>query len=344
MKQLGNHHMVSSMVHFTIVNSIFFFLALAMVAMRLYSRIYTKAGFGWDDGFIVLSMALAISLMAVEVLLCKSGIGHPVAILDSNIPLLIQLITIHHILFVATVLARRLSVLCFYLRVFSRNPSVRKAAQFIIVFFLLWAATSIIGLLAICRPHAADEDKCDRAAIMDNSSAFSVIGDMLVLIIPLPAIWNLHMELRDRIKMTVLFLLGIVVTIIAVARRVTVEKLDFSTSEFAIMSQNPLALAVLESNMGIICASLPTVQILFRDWKDKLLRCNTATDEHQRKTPDRGSNEAPDEPFSVQLERGGCQYVVPDSAAKPPLHLSPNIYTQRMSIQLRGQEIVEGEK
>jgi hypothetical protein len=37
---------------------------------------------------------------------------------------------------------------------------------------------------------------------------FSVIEDVLILCLPLPVVWRLQMRLREKIELTVLFLIG----------------------------------------------------------------------------------------------------------------------------------------
>lgn len=66
MDQLKRFPIVPEMVGFTVANSIVCFLALAVVVLRIYSRIITKAGFGWDDGFIVASMTTGLALLIIE--------------------------------------------------------------------------------------------------------------------------------------------------------------------------------------------------------------------------------------------------------------------------------------
>lgn len=40
-------------------------LTIVVIGLRLYSRRLTRAGFGWDDGFIVLSTLLVNAMLIV---------------------------------------------------------------------------------------------------------------------------------------------------------------------------------------------------------------------------------------------------------------------------------------
>lgn len=58
--------MVPHMVTFMVVNSIICFLALAVVGLRIHTRLTTKAGLGYDDALIILAMAAGLALLVLE--------------------------------------------------------------------------------------------------------------------------------------------------------------------------------------------------------------------------------------------------------------------------------------
>lgn len=184
-----------------------------------------------------------------------------------------RLITVHNMLFAGTVLTNKLSILWFYLRIFTRSPKTRIAAGISMAFFLAWTLACVIITLVGCPPRLSRTKgkPCNRTAQLDNMSALSIFGDVLVLLLPLPAIWNLHVHLHTKIKISFLFLFGIIVTGVAILRCVTVVQEDFRNPEFTINSQYALAYSVLEPNLGIVCANVPMMQIIFTTWKAKFL-------------------------------------------------------------------------
>ncbi|KAI0377672.1 hypothetical protein F5Y04DRAFT_291719 [Hypomontagnella monticulosa] len=276
MTQFGTHPMVPEMISFLVTNSIICLCAVVLVGLRFYSRFSTAAGFGWDDGFTLASILVGVNLLSVLGLLSTSGIGHPIAEIGdmTHLDNLVEMITAHNLLFVLGVLTNKLSILCFYIRIYSRNQKLCWAAKGFIVFFLIWGVICATGLYVLCRPVVTRPggNTCDRQTVFVHSSALSLFGDVVVLLLPLPVLWNLHMNLRTKVKLTLLFLIGIIVTAISVVRIVVLIRQDFKNPEFAIFSQEPLSYAVLEPNLGIICASLPMVQNLWASWRPKLPR------------------------------------------------------------------------
>ncbi|KAI1413148.1 hypothetical protein F5Y13DRAFT_198886 [Hypoxylon sp. FL1857] len=325
---IGSFRMVPRMVVFFATASAISFLALVAVILRLYSRFATKVGFGWDDGFILISMGFGIGLLNIEGILCISGIGYPFAEASNNKLLLIRLIMVHNAMFVLTSVTNNISILCFYLRTLKANSTIRMAAMTFIAFLFLWGLVSLVDLFAICHPGNNDtgENACNRESIMKDSSTLSTAGDIIVLLLPLPAIRNLHLNLRDIIKVSLLFFLGVVVTAIAILRYIAVIRQDFESPEFAIISQDSLAYAVLEANMGILCACLPMLHGLLIAWRAKASnRTHNATESPQN---------------ASHLDNNALNKALPD----PPIPLEDRRYKYEWSVSagsnsIRGQTL-----
>ncbi|OTB02996.1 hypothetical protein M426DRAFT_13033 [Hypoxylon sp. CI-4A] len=265
MSQVGAFPIVPHMASFIARTSIAYLIALVLVGLRIYSRILTKAGLGWDDSFIITSTASALVLLGMEALLCTIGIGYSMAEVGDNKELLIQLLTVSNLVFVITTLTYKLGILCFYLRVFTQGRKLRIAIKFVIGFFIVWALVSIIDLFVVCHPDLGgpDSDSCDRGSVFRDSSALCIFGDMAALALPLPAIWKLQASRRTKIKITVLFHLGVLVTLVAILRMRSIIHTNFKDTEVGIITQDSVGYAGLEPVVGIICACLPMVHNLF---------------------------------------------------------------------------------
>ncbi|KAI0837681.1 hypothetical protein F5Y06DRAFT_297541 [Hypoxylon sp. FL0890] len=308
---IGSFPMVPHMVRLFATISVVSSLALLAVVLRLYGRFATKTGFGWDDGFILISMAFGIGLLNIEGL----RIGYPIAEVGRNTPLLLQLIAVHNVMFVVTIVTNKFSILCFYMRIFATESKIRFAAMISIAIMFIWGLISTVDVFAICHPEQNDiEDACNRGAMMKDSSALSIIGDIIVLLLPLLETRNLDTNLRTKIKIGLLYVLGGVITAISILRYLAVVRQEFESLEFAIVSQDSLAYAVLEANLGILCASLPMVQNLFSFWKAKISNhVNNTADSPQRDS---------------HLENSGLSNVVSD----PPIALEDGRYKYEWSV------------
>jgi hypothetical protein len=108
----------------------------------------------------------------------------------------------------------KLSILLFYLRLF---PS-RKFAYFAyanMAYTIAWAISTWIVNLTTCTPIAYFYDKtipnghCRNQAISGSiNGSLSLFGDIMILILPIPMVLRLQIDLRRKIALLGIFLLG----------------------------------------------------------------------------------------------------------------------------------------
>ncbi|OTA97101.1 hypothetical protein M434DRAFT_27172 [Hypoxylon sp. CO27-5] len=236
-------------------NSVAYLLALVAVGLHLYSRFATKVGFGWHDGFVLMSMVFGTILLYIEGLLYTSGIGYPIAEVGSNRRLLIELIMIYYVMFVLTIITTKISMLCLYFRILTTYSKTRMAITIFIGIFLMWGLVSIVDTLTVCHleKNNTREESRSPEAMMKGSSALSIVGDVVVFLLPLPAIWNLRTNRHTKIDIGIFLICGIMITSISILLCVVVASQDFQNPEFAILSQGSIAYAAIEATTGIAC-------------------------------------------------------------------------------------------
>ena len=109
----------------------------------------------------------------------------------------------------------KISVLCFYLRIFGPDPTFRLCNSILIFVVAAWAVATVLTEGLICRPWSAawtanaPPPKCgnpDLAYWVPN--IVNVATDILVLILPLPSISRLQISKRRRIGLSMVFLTG----------------------------------------------------------------------------------------------------------------------------------------
>lgn len=107
----------------------------------------------------------------------------------------------------------RSGIILLYLRIFGRS-------QYRIVFLLVWAYTIlwavvfIIVSLVECRPLASAWQRSipgtciDLAAFQLGMGVLNIIGDILVLVAPVPIVWKLRASKGKKIAILGIFALG----------------------------------------------------------------------------------------------------------------------------------------
>ena len=84
-----------------------------------------------------------------------------------------------------------------------------------IAFTIMWAIATWIVNLTVCTPVAYYYDKtikggtCRNQAISGSvNGALGLLGDIYILSLPVPLIWNLKLNMRKKISLLGVFLLG----------------------------------------------------------------------------------------------------------------------------------------
>ena len=116
-------------------------------------------------------------------------------------------------------LAIKTSLLFLYRAVLTlNNPRFKLAWYAVGAYVLAFTFTSILVTLLQCTPIHYGWDRFSRPmqghcvnlkAEVLATSVLNTLGDVALLILPIPTLWNLQMPLKQRLGLVVMFLLGI---------------------------------------------------------------------------------------------------------------------------------------
>ncbi len=90
------------------------------------------------------------------------------------------------------------------------------AAYVNIAYTIAWAISTWIVNLTVCTPiafyydHTIPNGVCRNQAISGSiNGGLSLLGDLSILVLPLPMIWNLKINIRKKLALCGIFTLGI---------------------------------------------------------------------------------------------------------------------------------------
>ncbi|KAL2036402.1 hypothetical protein N7G274_010881 [Stereocaulon virgatum] len=123
----------------------------------------------------------------------------------------------------------KLSVLLFYRRIFL-GRIFNRCSIAICVLIVLWSLSFCLSVAFQCGTHieyswtpVLDVTKCDKDKIWELSFGITdVVTDLMVLAIPLPIIFKLHMSTLRKVGLCGIFSLGLFSTASAIVRLVEV--------------------------------------------------------------------------------------------------------------------------
>ncbi|KAK4554242.1 hypothetical protein LTR86_008770 [Recurvomyces mirabilis] len=258
----------------SIVNGIFIALVLIVVTLRFYCR--TSAGalrLGWDDVMISLALLFTLGLTAVVILAEKLyGWDRHVwdiptdRITNANIIALVA-----KIVFSLAATFTRLSLCAFYYRLV-KDSGIRWFKTIVHVTNAFTIAVCVAFLFISifqCTPvkfywefppttagTCMNEGKATLAAGIIN-----LFNDFLCAVIPIPLVMNLHMPLKQRVGVCVLFGLGFIVIVAGSVRTYFIWKGLMQSYDETWYAYPLWICAAVEIDVGVVSTPLSSAQL-----------------------------------------------------------------------------------
>ncbi|KAF2450775.1 hypothetical protein P171DRAFT_378100 [Karstenula rhodostoma CBS 690.94] len=263
-----------------ILNSVGMAVAMGVIGLRLSVR-HFGIGIGWDDGLMVVGFVVAAGFFGIVSSWITLGMGYN---LDPNSPLYLTLMNnlpsiykgllVAQVLYVTSLTAMKLSVLMFYLRIFTVRI-LQIATKVFIGGIICWGVAFILYMLLVCRPIEANwiftmtPTNCgDQIAMYTSLIALNMITDFFIMVFPLYTIWNLQMRTAEKLALTISFCLGFTVIALGAVRLHALYDLALAANLTGTVEQT-VFLATMELWFNSLALSIPTLRPLYRQLREK---------------------------------------------------------------------------
>ncbi|KAI2616823.1 hypothetical protein GGR54DRAFT_649234 [Hypoxylon sp. NC1633] len=253
---------------------VLFTSALLTVGLRLYCRKLTKAGLGWDDGLILAATALLVALFGLSIHLSTVGdIGEALSELSTDRNTTLTLLLVFEALYLFAMYFTKLSAIFLYMRVF-----VQKRFQIIckiIASFIAMGYVSVllqtftVSQIAVELWNNALPTIADKRKVDIGIASFDIVSNVIVIILPIHSVWELQMRTSTKISLTVLFSLGLCVTVVSFYRLNNIIHSSYDTDSFIGTGLRDMYLHVLEPELAIFSLCLPVLRPLWRELREK---------------------------------------------------------------------------
>lgn len=275
-------------------------LGIPAVLLRLYSRWRYTAGYDVDDWIMVACLPIFIVFEVVGHV-CSSaphylplehtyiavvqkasrtdpiftagqlGFGVDVWMVEPEVfSYALKLFYIDESFYLTVLVLTKISILFFYLRIFPQRKfrwacygvmAWVGVSGVIFVFMQIFQCIPVEfvweGWLGTFGPH-----RClDVHALTYTAAAFSITQDIVILVMPLPLLWNLNTGLRQRIDIGIMFSLGFFILLTSCIRLGFIVKFA-STYNPSRDYVGPLIWSGLECGVSMIVTSLPGIRTM----------------------------------------------------------------------------------
>ncbi|MCJ1486508.1 hypothetical protein MMC06_006685 [Schaereria dolodes] len=263
----------------------FSLVAVVFIAFRWWARYLKDLELKADDYFIFVATLLFVTLQAIPtIVLCvKTKFGDPLPTGPESQfipPPTTYTLEVCQLILEATAYVpigiTKLSILFFYRRIFRGTAfnivtwtTIGLVASWIVAFFFATIFGWTPVQLSLHDPNNPDVHCIDSISFFYGGAGSDVLIDFIILAMPAPFLWRLHMCTSRKIGVMCMFLLGTLTIAASIARLVAF--VQAASPENAEDSDYQYFLATLpwtfvESVLAIISACLPTLHPLFRDW------------------------------------------------------------------------------
>ncbi|KAI3335181.1 hypothetical protein F4824DRAFT_465033 [Ustulina deusta] len=195
-------------------------LVVLCVALRFYARHFTASRHSLDDWLVL--AALLAQLVQTGVIIAsikQGGVGYHVEYLEETRPeeitIFLKYLVAESLWYLGTIWIAKLSICMLYRRLFPQRP-IYIVLCVIVAIMIGTSIATVVALLVACRPFSANwgppaiqQTYCiDKEPIFVWATLPNVVTDVVMLVIPLPIVWKLHMATNFKIALTVTFLIG----------------------------------------------------------------------------------------------------------------------------------------
>lgn len=266
-------------------------LCAVAVALRFYTRRVQGASLMIDDWLTIPALIMTFGLgVALIYGIQTRALGYPTPppqnpndALANNSPearINHQLVWSFQVVQIPALACVKLSFVYFYRRIFCTGVknTFRHITTAVIVLIILWALAFEFGFLFICKGHFSAfwtsiktlDAHCHPELKLElGFSSTDFITDLVVILLPLPSIWKLHMSMRRRVAVILVFCLGALTVAASITRMVIfIRAVQLLTKAYATSGANDLITtaglywSMLESGVALTAACLPTIYAL----------------------------------------------------------------------------------
>ncbi|KAM0720860.1 hypothetical protein Q7P37_003145 [Cladosporium fusiforme] len=245
------------------VNVALVIVATLCVLIRFVARWRISGNtIGWDDWTILVSWILVIPSSTILQLMINTGLGRDIwTVPFDNITLMFKYFYINQYIYQAIIALTKISIVLLYLRIFPKTVSKR----FSYISWVLIGALIGYGRIQHVCPllealfRSPEIHPSLLAGCSVTNQYYGRVFDLIVFFLPIPKLMAIQVQDKRRKAGVVLtFLIGLFVTACSMVRLKYLSQVSMITNATYDYTEITLWSAI-ESDVGIICACLPTI-------------------------------------------------------------------------------------
>ncbi|KXJ93584.1 hypothetical protein Micbo1qcDRAFT_223218 [Microdochium bolleyi] len=251
-------------------------LSAATVLLRTWVRVNSRA-FGLDDGLMLGGLILYITGIGLACEGARAGLGTRDAELNDKMQMNSRMWQLIWLLLYTWCLGMIKSSICVtLLRIAEARKYFRVCVYVLLVMTVASWLITFAGLIVLCRPIQANWDtslvakgqaSCFPAGVIVAlgyiSTTIAIFTDMACAALPAFLLWRMQMVWRNKILCGLLLSFGSLACISTMIRAPSIESYRNPTENLPYHVGNIVLWSNVESAIGLIAGSIPSLRILF---------------------------------------------------------------------------------
>ncbi|KAI0907487.1 hypothetical protein F4823DRAFT_602886 [Ustulina deusta] len=261
-----------------VMTVLFTILIITAVSLRFYSRHITRAGYGWDDWTALAALLFTLALNGIFLGATIEGAitGHspvvdgwpvttPLEIVAQKYKYAFQ--TTEKIVFGLI----KISILLLWDRLFGSSKHFRTLCWVMIGITVAWTLAFFFTTVFQCgtrwsmnwSPIGIFLSQCiESLNVLTVFSATDILSDLIIICMPIPLIWRLHLPTKKKIALNSVFLIGFFTIGAGIARTYMYLVTSYdkeSNPDFIADFTLCILWSEIEANVAMLVCSLPTL-------------------------------------------------------------------------------------
>ncbi|KAL1859228.1 hypothetical protein Plec18170_002344 [Paecilomyces lecythidis] len=241
-------------------------VASVFVGARIGARIYTGR-VGLDDATIIAALACSAVLTATINMAVVSGYGRHLSDLTvTQKRKAFEWFYIAQVFYKLVLGFTKISIVWLYLRIFITR-SFQITGRIFLALITIWAIGTILATILQCIPIQASWDKSIENPRCINKDDFwyafaatNTITDFAIFVLPIYPAMKLQLNKREKIGLLAVFAMGAFACATSIIRTVAVSQTSARELDLSWDFIPRSTWTLVEANIGIICACLPTLR------------------------------------------------------------------------------------
>ncbi|KAI1624450.1 hypothetical protein EDD37DRAFT_609445 [Exophiala viscosa] len=261
-------------------------LAFLLVSNRVYWRCKLVGGLGPDDLWTLLALVCFIAQCGSTIAAVNFGYGRPmVTMTPDQASLALKCFFLLQIFYKLTINCTKVSILLLYLRIFTDRAWFGRICRGLIVLVLCACVSFTIATILQCDPIAGawtrwtTHSHCVNIyALWYSNAVYNILTDLTIAFMVPPIIFKLKLPMRQKLALTGIFGLGVIVCAASISRLTTLYSSADGNDPTAGSFISTIWTSI-EAGLGIICANLPMLRTPLQHFFPKIFPPRSRTNQ-----------------------------------------------------------------